>query len=81
MNKLNTKLLIGYILLGALIIAVAREYGFFAFVILVGFLVFVLYRKKKNAADKSDQMPYLTNYGRLTYVMILRRFLKLCLKS
>ena len=54
MNKLNTKLLIGYILLGALIIAVAREYGFFAFVILVGFLVFVLYRKKKNAADKSD---------------------------
>ncbi|EGO7773461.1 5-bromo-4-chloroindolyl phosphate hydrolysis protein [Enterococcus faecalis] len=60
MNKLNTKLLIGYILLGALIIAVAREYGFFAFVILVGFLVFVLYRKKKNAADKSDQMPYLT---------------------
>ena len=29
MNKLNTKLLIGYILLGALIIAVAREYGFF----------------------------------------------------
>ena len=36
MNKLNTKL-IGYILLGALIIAVAREYGFFAFVILVGF--------------------------------------------
>ena len=42
MNKLNTKLLIGYILLGALIIAVAREYGFFAFVILVGFLVFVL---------------------------------------
>ena len=27
MNKLNTKLLIGYILLGALIIAVAREYG------------------------------------------------------
>ena len=30
MNKLNTKLLIGYILLGALIIAVAREYGFFA---------------------------------------------------
>ena len=60
MNKLNTKLLIGYLLLGALIIAVAREYGFFAFVILVGFLVFVLYRKKKNAADKSDQMPYLT---------------------
>ena len=53
MNKLNTKLLIGYILLGALIIAVAREYGFFAFVILVGFLGFVLYRKKKNAADKS----------------------------
>ena len=47
MNKLNTKLLIGYILLGALIIAVAREYGFFAFVILVGFLVFVLYRKRK----------------------------------
>ncbi|BDQ51659.1 hypothetical protein EfsSVR2330_25220 [Enterococcus faecalis] len=48
MNKLNTKLLIGYILLGALIIAVAREYGFFAFVILVGFLVFVLYRKKEK---------------------------------
>ncbi|MGC3141918.1 5-bromo-4-chloroindolyl phosphate hydrolysis protein, partial [Enterococcus faecalis] len=48
MNKLNTKLLIGYILLGALIIALAREYGFYAFVYLVGFLVFVLYRKKKN---------------------------------
>ena len=27
MNKLNTKLLIGYILLGALIIAVAREWA------------------------------------------------------
>jgi len=47
MNKLNTKLLIGYILLGALIIAVAREYGFFAFVIQVGFLVFVRYLHKK----------------------------------
>ena len=53
MNKLNTKLLIGYILLGALIIAVAREYGFFAFVILVGFLVFVLYRKRKMPPTKA----------------------------
>jgi len=39
MNKLNTKLLIGYILLGALIIAVAREYGFFSFLVFVGFFL------------------------------------------
>lgn len=54
MNKLNIKLLIGYIFLGVLIIVVVREYGFFVFVILVGFLVFVFYWKKKNVVDKSD---------------------------
>lgn len=46
--------------LGALIIAVAREYGFFAFCDSGRLFSIRSLSKKKNAADKSDQMPYLT---------------------